>query len=305
MTSTTRSRSSYRPFAVTVTKRTVLGPHFIRITLTGDDLDRCGDTCLDQRLKLIFAGPELVAQFDRGSADPDFDWYAWWLQLDAEQRPPMRTYTARSVRQDLRQVDIDFACHGANGPASRFALTAVAGDRLIMVGPDRDVPQSVEQGITWRPGAATEVMLAGDETAVPAICSILESLPAGVAGHAFLEVVDRADIQPITTASGVVVRWLPRHRQPIGSRLAEAVYDWSGSRASQSVDTLHPSTQLPEGSLLWEEADAGSSDGPYVWLAGEAGAINGLRRHLASDVALDKIRMSFMGYWKMGRAAVG
>ena len=41
----------------------------------------------------------------------------------------------------------------------------------------------------WRPGAARTLLLAGDETATPAICAILESLPADARGAAFLEVI--------------------------------------------------------------------------------------------------------------------
>ena len=304
MTFATRQRSSYRAFAVTVAERAALSPNFTRLTLTGDDLDLCGDTCLDQRLRLIFAPAQMVEQVT-SRFDPDFDWYGWWLQLAQDDRPPMRTFTARAVRQHLREVDIDFACHGHQGPASRFALTARTGDRLLLVGPDRDAPRSTAHGVTWRPGNATEVLLAGDETAVPAICGILESLPAHVGGNAFLEVVDSGDIQPVNTASQVQVTWLPRAGRAVGSRLTDAVHSWAdmGLRCGV-VDPYQPPSK-PVENLIRHEADAGTPGMPYVWLAGEAAVIASLRRYLADRVGPNKRTLSFMGYWKLGRAAQG
>jgi NADPH-dependent ferric siderophore reductase len=305
MTAATRERSSYRAFAVSVARRAVLGPSFTRVTLTGDDLDRCGDTCLDQRVKLLFASPQLMEQVGGRLADPFFDWYAWWLQLGENERPPMRTYTARAVRQDLGEVDIDFACHGQDGPASRFALTAATGDQLLLVGPDRDVPQSAEHGVAWRPGDATEVLLGGDETAVPAICGILESLPAHVGGTAFLEVPDPEDIQPIRTASGVRVAWLPRGHGAVGSRLLAAVHAWAEERLhSGPADAVEPVLQPPDDAP-WDEATTGTAGVPYVWLAGEGGVITGLRKALTSRIGSGRGTASYMGYWKAGRAAPG
>ena len=40
----------------------------------------------------------------------------------------------------------------------------------------------------------------------------------------------------------------------------------------------------------------------YAWLAGEAGAITSIRRHLVKDLGIDRKCVSFMGYWKRGRA---
>ncbi|MCY1159333.1 MAG: siderophore-interacting protein, partial [Citricoccus sp.] len=40
----------------------------------------------------------------------------------------------------------------------------------------------------------------------------------------------------------------------------------------------------------------------YAWLAGEAGAITSIRRHLVKDLGIDRKCVSFMGYWKQGRA---
>jgi NADPH-dependent ferric siderophore reductase len=40
----------------------------------------------------------------------------------------------------------------------------------------------------------------------------------------------------------------------------------------------------------------------YAWLAGEAGVIRTLRRHLVAERGMDRHAVAFMGYWRIGRA---
>jgi NADPH-dependent ferric siderophore reductase len=60
--------------------------------------------------------------------------------------------------------------------------------------------------------------------------------------------------------------------------------------------------------ILWEvprTAKGGAalrSASLYAWLAGEAGAITALRRHLVGDLGVDRRAVAFMGYWRLGRA---
>lgn len=37
---------------------------------------------------------------------------------------------------------------------------------------------------------------------------------------------------------------------------------------------------------------------PYVWLAGEASAVRGLRRHLVEERGVDRRSVHFTGYWR-------
>jgi NADPH-dependent ferric siderophore reductase len=54
--------------------------------------------------------------------------------------------------------------------------------------------------------------------------------------------------------------------------------------------------------ILWE-VPAAPASGPalYAWLAGEAGVIRQLRRHLVAGRGLDRGSVAFMGYWRQGR----
>lgn len=55
---------------------------------------------------------------------------------------------------------------------------------------------------------------------------------------------------------------------------------------------------------LWEPA-AGTGCGVFAWLAGEAGVIRTLRRHLVAERGLDRRCVAFMGYWRLGRSEEG
>ena len=197
-------RSAYRPFAVTLAGRQRLSENFVRLTFAGPDLAEFADTCLDQRIKLVLGTD---AQLSSAGAAPS--WMDWWRDQPDDERPTMRTYTARFVRREQAEVDVDFVTHGTSGPASRFALEAQVGDRALLVGAYADHPETDTQGLAWRRSGASTVLLVGDETAQPAIANILRSLPAHVIGAAFLEVPAPADAMDIDTAAEVAVTYLP------------------------------------------------------------------------------------------------
>lgn len=315
----------FRFFAVRVVALRRLSPSFLRVTVGGPDLDRFADNGDDQRIKLAFPLPEHgLAHLPTGP-----DWYQRWRALPNDRRNPIRTYTVRVVRPSMRELDIDMVLHGPCGPASRWAAAATLGTELAVMGPDAGYPgEHGGRDFRWparaagRAGAATEphtaaaLLLAGDETAVPAICAILERLPEHACGEALLEVPHPDDTLPLVAPAGVTVTWLARGHEPHGSRLVAAV--------PAAVERLHPSTRSepaeasgsagsassvePVGEVdvdrevLWEVPNPTGSVPLYAWLAGEAGVIRTLRRHLVSERGLDRVTVAFMGYWRLGRA---
>ena len=224
-------------FNVEVKKVRRIGATFQRVTFGGDCLRNfgvAGPTC-DLRIKVIIppAGGGTVdvgAELSRGGSDGG--WYQRWLAIDPAERGVMRTYTVRESRcgEQDPEIDVDFVLHldaDGGGPAAQWAAGATPGSTVWLIGPNAAAAQCATAeaygGIEWRPGLASQVLLAGDETAVPAISAILESLPADIGGHAFLEVPDAADIQHISTSSSVDIRWLVRGGTPHGALLAGAV----------------------------------------------------------------------------------
>ena len=292
----------YRTYRTTVSRRQVLSPHFTRFTLSGEELAHFGTDGLDQRIKLIipFADGTItdVGQFD--ATQGMTEWYRRWRELPDEQRNPIRTYTVRAVRPEAREIDVDFVLHGTEGPASAWATAAQVGDPLFVVGPNA-LSEEPPGGLEWKPGDAASVLIAGDETAAPAICSIVESLPAHVTGEVCIEVPTEADALPLAAPAGVKVTWLGRGGAAHGVRLSAAVHAWGRARSTVGSAPVADVVDPGDDEVLWEVPEAADAT-EYAWLAGEAGTITALRRHLVRDLGIDRRSIAFMGYWKSGRA---
>ncbi|TDC40548.1 siderophore-interacting protein [Micromonospora sp. 15K316] len=295
----------WRVFTVEVRAVHRLSPSFLRVTFTGPDLDRFADNGWDQRIKLALPLPgEHGVRLSDGP-----DWYAQWRALPEEQRNPIRTYTVRAVRPHLAEVDVDLVLHGDGGPATRWARRARPGDEIALVGPDAGYPGD-HGGIEFRLPSTGRLLLAGDETATPAIAAILERLPLDAAGRALIEVPEAGDALPLVTPPGVELTWLARGSGECGSLLVPAVAAAAGELIAARVEpATAPVTDDDvdvDTEILWEvptEVDTPSSP-LYAWLAGEAGVIRTLRRHLVGERGIDRHAVAFMGYWRLGRADV-
>ena len=327
-------------FNVTVTAVQELSPNFRRITFGGYSLRDFGvhGGTLDLRVKLMIPSvaadgtqlPLPVFQMEQSG------WYREWLAMDPATRGSMRTYTVRQERLDAvyPEIDVDFVMHfdaeGNGGPAANWALNAKPGDALTIIGPNNRaahcVTAEIYSGIEWRPGLAQRVLLAGDETAVPAIAAILESLPAYLSGHAILEVPSAADFQDLSSAADVGVNWLARGGangpRPHGELLRAAVRaavpepGWVGATVPHPAAGPEPEDVNVDRDILWEtpaRMDAravGAGRNPdrpagslpfYAWIAGEAGTVKEVRRYLVRDVGIDRKQVAFMGYWRHGK----
>lgn len=180
----------------------------------------------------------------------------------------------------------------------------------MVCGPDARHPEP-DGGVDFAPPAHSRaVLLAGDETAVPAIASIVERLPRDARGEVLLEVPRSGDRLALDGPTGVTVTWLPRDGAGHGTLLVPAVQDAAGrllgSRprlldvALADVDVDHD--QLWEVPVNDDGAPLIATTELYAWLAGEAGVIKALRRHLVSERGIDRRSVAFMGYWRQGRA---
>ena len=287
---------------VRVARRQRLSDGFMRVTFTGPTLHRFADPGLDQRIKLILPSGE-------GSLDAlplVDDWYGAWRAIPDDLRPVIRTYTTRAVRPAAREVDVDLVVHEPCGPAGRFAQDCREGDEVVLCGPNRGCATGAG-GVDFRlPSATDRVLVAGDETALPAIARILEGLPDRVRGEVLLEVPSALDAAQLPAGpDGVAVRVLARDGAEHGSLLAPAVRA-AADRLLEAHRGEEPEDVDVDAGLLWEVPGDGAiarSDGPfYAWLAGEASMIKALRRTLVAELGVDRRAVAFMGYWRKGRA---
>ena len=249
MTSTRRARP-HVPMSmhdVTVSQVQPLAPHLVRITFHGPSLADFADDGPDQRCKLLLPRP---GQQRPQLPDGDSAWYAQWQQMSEDVRPILRTYTIRRHRRAAREVDVDFVLHGDSGPASAWAARAQVGDRVGIYGAyaDYDPPPDAD----WQ-------LLAGDDTALPAIAAVLERsrLPSQV----FVEVAD------------------PHHRIDVAAT-------WLYRDQGQTLLGGVRSADLPDGR-------------GYAWVAGESSAVRAIRRHLVDDRAMPRESITFTGFWRL------
>ncbi|WP_299087918.1 siderophore-interacting protein [uncultured Microbacterium sp.] len=301
----TDERPTSRFFRAQVTAITDITPSFRRFTFGGTDLADYGDPGLDQRIKIVF--PTSATSID--DMPTGDDWWTLWREMDEDRRPPFRTYTTRYVRRDAGEVDVDMVSHEVVGPASAWIADARIGDEVLIFAPTT-AHSGVSYGIDFVPPAhVDDLLLAGDETAAPAIAVILEQLPREARGVVVLEVPEPADAAYLPAHPGFDYRVSARHASTRHAHLVGAVEDAAATLVPagrgaevEEIDIDHD--------ILWEvprtaKGGAALKRAPlYAWLAGEASAIKTLRRHLVSGLGVDRRAVAFMGYWRLGKAEV-
>lgn len=292
------AQQTYRLFDVALKQRTVLSPSLTRMVFAAPDVANMKTDGPDQRIKVFFPLPGQDApQVPQGE-----DWYARYRALPEGERAPMRTYTIRALRPEVGEVDVDFVLHGETGPASRWATHARIGDRIGLLAPDAQVADS-SQGFEWKPPADVQrVLLVADETALPAVAGILEDLarwPHPPQVQAFLEVAHDADVLPLAAPVGAQLFWLAREGAAHGQLLQQAVQARVGPLGLRAAEQDLAEIDIDQD-ILWEQASA-QGGGLYAWVAGEAGAVMAIRRHLVKDCGIDKRAITFMGYWRHGK----
>lgn len=293
---------AYRLFNVTLKARIELSPSLSRLVFTGPDVAQMHTLAADQRVKLFFPG----ADGSPSDLPDDMHWNEARRALHEAQRPPMRTYTIRALRRAAAEVDIDFVMHGVNGPASAWATHARSGDRLQILAPNLAFAGD-PGGYEWNPPSGVRnILLVGDETALPAIAGILEGLaeqadPPQV--QAFIEVPLQQDCLALPCNAHISLHWLPR--DPLRSQQGEAMLQAVTHLAELPPRRTPSSTALQEvdieRQILWERASR-NTQSFYAWVAGESGAVMKIRRFLINEHGLDRRALTLMGYWRAGRS---
>lgn len=226
-----RVRHEIKRRELTVVSAESITPNMRRITLTGESLEDFISASFDDHIKLFFP-----------------------TEGDS---PEMRDYTPRAFSNAERRLVIEFAQHG-DGPAAAWSAAAQPGDTLTIGGPRGSfiIPTDYD----WH-------LLAGDETALPAIARRLEELPAGTRAIVLLQVAE-ADRRTLASQADVELRWVDSD-----AALLEATRGLS----------------LPAGE-------------GYAWCAGEARTMAAMRQILVEEKGHDRQAIRAAAYWKRGAA---
>ncbi|WP_158851782.1 siderophore-interacting protein [Saccharothrix deserti] len=229
-----------------------IAPQMIRVVLGGDGLAEFAvGPYTDSYVKLIFPLDDVLypEPFDIGTVRATMPRAQW---------PRTRTYTVRKWDAEARELWIDFVVHGDSGVAGPWAAKAQPGDVIHFAGPGGGY--APDPDVDWH-------LMAGDESAWPAIAAALEALPAGARTKVFVEVDGPEDEH----AADADVVWVHRAGRPRGEKVVAAV---------KALD-------FPTGVV-------------QVFVHGEAYMVKELRGHLKVDRGIAREQMSISGYWRLG-----
>ena len=231
-------------------------PRLVRVAFAGAELEGFSVEQPGASVRLLLPSPgtsELVVPAWNGNE---------FLLADG-QRPVIRTFTPLRADPDARELDLEVVIHG-HGVASAWADVAERGMPAAISGPGRGYVIDAN---------ASDFLLAGDETAIPAIGQLLGELPPSTPTYAHIEVAHSDGRAPLPDHQSASVTWhdLPPDAPP-GDALVAAVQG-----AAVGGDTR-------------------------VWVAGEAAAVQRVRRYLFQERGFPRAHATVRGYWKHGRA---
>jgi NADPH-dependent ferric siderophore reductase len=256
-TATDAARPRKPRFVVRVKRVRRLTPRMVRVTFTGEELSGFAWNGPAAHIKLIFDTADGHAPGGQQAATPA-------TPTEGGARTPTRTYTPRRFDAAARELDVEFVIHG-EGPASAWAERAAVDQQLTIAGPGRSY--AVDPEADW-------YVLAGDDTAIPAICTILDVLPPSVKALALLEVVDSAEEHALETrTANTEIRWLRRGPDP--------------RHAGRELESAVRRMELLPGT-------------GRIYVACEADAMRRIRRHLVTERAFPRERLVTRGYWRLG-----
>lgn len=279
----------------------------------------------------------------------DSDLVRWrhdYMAASPADRGWMRTYTLRDARTvtledrtTVPEIDIDVVLHadhetGHLGPGARWGANAAPGDTTQLLVPSVD--SAWWAGWDEQRAAHHDVVIAADETALPAATAIVECADTSIGldprrtdfpgpPRTLLVAVEVPTAGDTTTSAGpaalrrgtvegrsirvtldsgaeLVWTWLPRD----GRQRNELLELWMWEQLERLADTApvvhHRAPGDPEDEqptdFVWATA-SGSGKGPYWFLAGESSTVKSLRRMCVAH-GVEKSDISFMGYWKQG-----
>lgn len=227
--------------------------------------------------RLTLAGPELVG-LERGDAassvrlllpadDGELELPSWngnEFLLDDGRRARIRTLTPLAVRDDgaSAELDVDVVLHG-DSPLTRWARAATPGTPAAVSGTGSGYVA---------PEGTTSLVVLGDESAVPAVTTLLEDLPPELSVDVVLE--HRHDAEPVELPDrdGASVRWV-----------------------------VSAPDAAPCDALVAAASNLEPPAGSQVWAAGEAAGVQRLRRRFFDELGMSRRGSSIRGYWKHGR----
>jgi len=229
-----------------------------RVTIGGEGLAGFEPSGPATHFKMFFAQPGLERP-----VMPEFGEDGRPVMPHGVERPQSRTYTPRRMDPAALELDVDFVMHG-EGVGSDWVNGTNPGDYVTIAGPGKSFFH-IDMEADW-------YVIIGDDSALPAIGTILDALPVDGKAHVYSEVVEKADEQQLESAAKVEFTWLHRGEGTAmpGKVLEEAIYK----------------AELPKEGR------------GCVYVACEAGIMRDMRKHFIEKRGIDPAQVTTRGYWK-------
>lgn len=234
------SHVPYDLFQVTAKRCELVSPHMMRLTIDCSALVQIRPTLPAQWLKVY------VPQPDSG-------------------RSVGRAYTVRRYDNTSHELDLDFFLHGDTGPIGAWASRVQPGDHF-------EISELRSRSGVDLTSGPEKFALFGDETALPAIASIVEALPAQTAVRAYVIIDSAEEKRYFTDSAATAITWILRTHDGV-EQMQEA--------AAASLKELGKDARF--------------------WIAGESGDVKAVRTHLLQE-GVERHLIESSGYWKRGQA---
>lgn len=178
-----------------------------------------------------------------------------WPMGEKELMKPI--YTIRTIDLNAGSFDFDIFLH-EDGPTATWGHEVEIGEEVGLLGPAGG----------WMP-QAEDMILAGDETALPAIARILENLPEQTRGAVFVSLENPQGQVDLNVPQNMSLQWIHR---PVGDHdlLFELV-----------KDAAQPS-----------EAER------YIWFAAKKSVAKKARDHFTKNLGYNNKNSYIAGYWQ-------
>ena len=174
-----------------------------------------------------------------------------------------RSYTVRAFDPINSHLTLDFMMHEDGGPASIWASTASIGSKVDLTGPG--AKKLVDFGADW-------FLLAGDMTALPAISTNIEQLPADARGYVAIEIISAEDVQELPIPASMNISWV-----------------------------VNPRPSKDQFPLLEKVKELEFLEGrPSMWVAGEFHTSRAIRRYLKLEKGVQRDEIYASSYWHIG-----
>lgn len=180
-----------------------------------------------------------------------------------EEQPISRVYTVRSFNPVNTQIEIDFVKHEDLSPAMEWLNSAQVGTKIELIGPrPHFIPNFT---------AKKHVVMFADDTAVPALYSILKQWKLGISADIFIESFEK----------------------DIASQLPELEH--------VKIHSFHKEHHTAQKGLLLKAAFALEHyENITIWAACERNEARALRQFFLEDQHLNKNDVRIAGYWRDG-----